>query len=84
MFGAGVDEVHESGAAVELGEENGGVCLGFRALNPLQARPDAAIFAAALSEYSASITAHPHFRFLLLQNGEMGFSGYLERESWEF
>lgn len=66
VFGAGVDEVHEAGAAVELGEENGGVCLGLGTLNPLQARPDAAILAAAFAEYSASITTHPHFRFFYL------------------
>lgn len=35
MFGAGVDEIHESSTAIELGKENGGVCLGFRAFDPL-------------------------------------------------
>lgn len=32
------DEGHEAGAAKELGDEYGGVTLGFRGLDPLQAR----------------------------------------------
>ena len=61
VFGASVDEVHEAGTAVKFGEEHGGIGLGFRALDPLQARPYAAILAATFSEHPASITAHPHF-----------------------
>ena len=60
MFWAGVDEVHEAGSAVELGEENGGIGLGLGALDPLEAGADAAVLAAALAEDSAPIAAHPH------------------------
>lgn len=48
MRRAGIDEVHEAGAAVELGEEDGGVGLWFGALDPLQTRPYTAILAATL------------------------------------
>lgn len=60
MFGAGVDEVDKSSAAVELGQEDGGVGLRLGALDPLKARPDAAVLTASLSEDPASVTAHPH------------------------
>ena len=46
MFRAGVDEIHEASAAVELSKENSSVGLRLWALDPLQARPDAAIFTA--------------------------------------
>lgn len=46
MFRAGVDEIHEASAAVELGKKHSSVGLGFRALDPLQTRPDTAIFTA--------------------------------------
>lgn len=49
MFRTGVDEVHEASAAVELGKEHSSVGLRLRALDPLQARPDTAIFTAALA-----------------------------------
>lgn len=65
MFGSSVDEVHESGAAVKLGEEDGGVGLRFGALYPLQTGSDATILTAAFAKYSASITAHPHFSCLV-------------------
>lgn len=61
MVRAGVDEVHKSGTTVELGEENGGVCLRFRTLDPLQTRPDAAIITAPFTQYPAPITTHTHF-----------------------
>lgn len=38
------------------------MCLGLGIIDPLQARPDDAVFSTALAEYSASITAHTHFR----------------------
>ena len=60
MVGAVVDEVYEASAAVELGEEDGGVGLGVRGLDPLKARPDIASFTAPLSEHPATIAAHPH------------------------
>lgn len=60
MFGAGIDEVKEAGAAVKFGEENGSVRLGLRALDPLQAGPDGAALAASLAKDSAAITADPH------------------------
>jgi hypothetical protein len=60
VAGARVDEIQEAGAAVELGKEDGGVSLGLRALDPLQARSDAAGLAASFPEHSASIATHPH------------------------
>lgn len=60
MVGSGVDEVHKAGAAVELGEENGGIGLGLGALDPLKAWPNATVFTTPFAEYSASIAAHPH------------------------
>lgn len=60
VVGAGIDEVLEAGAAVELGEEDGGVRLGFRGFDPLEAGSDGAVVAAAFAEDSASITADPH------------------------
>ena len=45
MFGAGGDEVDEAGAAVELGEEDGGMALCFGAFDPLQTRSNAAVLA---------------------------------------
>lgn len=61
VIGAGVDEVHESSTAVELGQEDGGICLRLGAFDPLETWPYTAVFAAALAEDSASITAHTHF-----------------------
>lgn len=61
MFGAGVDEIHEAGAAVEFGKEDGGIGLRFGGLDPLKAGADGAVVAAALAEDSTPITAHPHF-----------------------
>ena len=60
MLGAGVDEVEKARAAVELGEEDGGVGLRFGAPDPLKAGPDGAVIAAALAKDSASIATHPH------------------------
>lgn len=68
MFGAGVDEIHESGAAIELGKEDSGVGLGLGALDPLQTRPYTTILAAPLSKYPASIAAHPHFFILFFSD----------------
>lgn len=68
MFRTSVDEVHESGTAIELGKEDSSVGLGLRALDPLQTRPYTAILAAPLSQYSASIAAHPHFFLVKTQN----------------
>lgn len=61
MLRAGVDEVHEAGAAVELGEENSGIGLGLGAFDPLKAWLDATAVAAAFPEDSASVATHPHF-----------------------
>lgn len=58
MEGTGGDEVEEAGAAVELGEEDGGIGLGVGAADPLQARPDGAARAAALAEDAAAVAAH--------------------------
>lgn len=60
MVRTGVDEVHETGTAVELGKEDGGVGLGLGVLDPLKTRPDAAVLAAPLAEHPASVAAHPH------------------------
>lgn len=49
MFGSSVDEIHEPGAAVKLGEEDGGVGLRFGALYPLQTGSDATILTAAFA-----------------------------------
>lgn len=49
MFRTGVNEVHQSGAAVKLSEEDSSVGLRLGALDPLKAWPNAAIFAAALA-----------------------------------
>lgn len=65
VFGAGVDEVHESSAAIKLGEEDSGVGLRLRALDPLKTRPNTTIFATTFSEYSATIATHPHFFFFV-------------------
>ena len=84
VVGAGVDEVHEAGAAVELGEEDSGVGLGLGAFDPLKARPNAAVLATPLAEYSTSITTHPHFFLLSSEQHwhlkrderEQGFMGF--------
>lgn len=60
MLGAGGDEVDEAGAAVELGEEDGGVGLRIGAANPLQAGADGAVVAAPLAQHAAPVAAHPH------------------------
>jgi hypothetical protein len=60
VFGAGGDEVDEACAAVELGEEDGGVALRVGAADPLQARPDGAVVAAPLAKHAAPVAAHPH------------------------
>lgn len=57
-MGAGIDEIDEAGPAVEFGEEHGGVGLRHGGLDPLEARPDGAIFGAAFPEDSAPIAAH--------------------------
>jgi hypothetical protein len=71
--GAGVDEIQEAGAAIELGEEDSGVSLGLGALDPVQARSNAAALAASFPQHSASIATHPHLCypakiFFLLMN----------------
>jgi hypothetical protein len=53
-------EVEQPRAAVELGEEDGGVGLRLGGLDPLQARADGAGVAAALPQHPAPVAAHPH------------------------
>ncbi|PON43365.1 hypothetical protein PanWU01x14_274640 [Parasponia andersonii] len=60
MEGAGIDEVDEAGAAVELGEEESGVGLGLRGFDPFEAGSDGAPLAAPSPEDSASIAAQSH------------------------
>lgn len=67
MFGAGVDEVHEAGAAVKLGKKDGGIGLRIRGFDPLKARLDATVLTTALTKNPTSITAHTHFQLFLLK-----------------
>ncbi len=60
MLGAGVDEVNEAGAAVELGEEEGGVGLGLGGGDPLEAGADAAVVAAAFTKDPIAFAAYSH------------------------
>ena len=60
MVGDRVDEVHKACAAIELGEEDGGIGLRLGALDPLQTGADAAVLAAPLAQHAASIATHPH------------------------
>ena len=60
MFWASVDEVDEASTAVEFGEKNSGICLGFRTFYPLQARSNATIFTTAFAKDPTSITTHSH------------------------
>jgi hypothetical protein len=60
MLGAGIDEVNEASATIELGEEDGGVGLGLGGFDPLKAGSDGTTVAAAFAEDSAAITTHPH------------------------
>jgi hypothetical protein len=60
VLGPGIDEIHEASTAVELGKEDGGVTLGLGALDPLQARSNAAALAASFPQHTASIATHPH------------------------
>jgi hypothetical protein len=74
--GAGIDEVEEAGAAVEFGEEDGGVGLGLRGFDPVKAWTEAAVVAASFPEDPAGVTACPH-------RGSVPFlmdSFFLERE----
>lgn len=66
MVGAGVEEVDEAGAAVELGEEDGGVSLWVGILDPLKTGPYGAVLAAPFAQHPAPITAHTHGLKLLL------------------
>lgn len=57
--GDGREKGHEAGAAEELGDEDGGVGLGLRALDPVQTRPEDARVAATFSKHTAPVAAHP-------------------------
>lgn len=63
MLGSGIDEVHEASTTVELGEEDGSIGLGFRVLDPLETRSDAAVLTAALAKDPTTVAAHPHGYF---------------------
>ena len=52
------EEGHEACAAEELGDEDGGVALSLRVLNPLKRLPQYAILIAAFSQNSTSVAAH--------------------------
>ena len=60
VVGAGIDEVDETGAAVELCEEEGGVALRFWGFYPVQACSKTAVIAAAFAEDPAGVTTRPH------------------------
>lgn len=60
IFRHGGDEGQEIAAAEKLGEEQGGVALGFGTIDPTEARPQYACLTAPLSEDSATIAAHLH------------------------
>lgn len=60
MFWAGINEIDEAGSAVEFSEEESSIGLRFGGFDPLKARLDGTVIAAALSEDSAAIAAHPH------------------------
>lgn len=57
-FRDGGDEGHEAGAAEEFGDEDGGVALRLRALDPLQTWPENTGLAATFSKHSASVATH--------------------------
>jgi hypothetical protein len=58
VFGDGGDEGEQAGAAEELGDEDGGVALGFGGVDPLEARAQHAGLAAALAQHPATVAAH--------------------------
>lgn len=62
MGGAGIDEVDESGAAVEFSKKEGGVGLGFRGFDPFKTRSEGAVFSAAFAEDPATIAAHSNYK----------------------
>lgn len=65
VLGGGINEVEQAGAAVEFGEEEGGVGLGLRRVDPLKAGSDAAIVAATFPENAASVAAQSHGAYCL-------------------
>ncbi len=65
-MGADIDEVEEAGTAIRFGEEESGIGLGIRGLDPLKAGPNVAVIAAAFAKNPAAIAAHPHGQLLLL------------------
>jgi len=62
VLGADIDEVEEAGTAIRFGEEESGIGLGIRGLDPL----NGAVIAAAFAKNPAAIAAHPHGQLLLL------------------
>jgi hypothetical protein len=58
VFGDGGDEGEQSGAAEELGDEDGGVALGLGGVDPLETRAQHAGLAAALAQHPATVAAH--------------------------
>jgi hypothetical protein len=58
----------QAGAAEELGDEDGGVGLRLRAVDPLDAGPEHAGVAAALAQHAAAVAAHltASFTFVLI------------------
>ena len=57
---AGGEEVEEAGAAVELGEEEGGVGLGFGGFDPLEAGSNGAFWGATFAEDTTTVAAQSH------------------------
>lgn len=56
----GCEEVEEAGAAVELGEEDGGVGLGVRRFDPMETGSNGAISGATFAEDTTAIAAEAH------------------------
>lgn len=67
---AGIDEIHETGAAVELGKEDGSIGLGFRGFDPLKASSDVAVVGASFAKDPTAIAARPHGCYFYVRERE--------------
>ncbi|ERN18732.1 hypothetical protein AMTR_s00199p00034510 [Amborella trichopoda] len=59
MIRPGIDEIHQSNTAIELGKEHIGV-LRLRILNPLKTWPYTAVLTATLLKHPTTISTHSH------------------------
>ena len=60
MLRAGIEEVHKTGTAVELGEKDGCIGLRFRSFDPIKAGSETAVIATTFPKNPTAIAAHPH------------------------